>query len=54
MNKELKDELTTSLLMNKFIKEIVKEFHLTVEQEEKLHKIASDDIRKLYERNKDC
>jgi len=44
------EKFTVSIVLYKFIKDIVRDFNLTPEQEDKLHKIAQEDTDKLYEK----
>ena len=45
---KLKEEIEITLFMYTFIKKIVREFNLTPEQEDICHKVAQEDIWKLY------
>jgi hypothetical protein len=49
IDKKTQEQITISLTMYKFIKDVVREFNLNTEQEERLHQIAIEDTLKLYD-----
>jgi len=48
MKKRKEEKFEIDVLMFKIIKSIVREFNLTEKQEQRLHEIAIEDIKKLW------